>query len=143
MALDTRISNAAAIAACDAIVDLIDGDTPPGLLRIYADVIPTDVDTAVGAQVLCAELTFSNPAFNAAADGTPGGVAAADTITDDSSANATDTATWFRVVTGTANTAIIDGEVGTSGADMNLNTVSIVVSAVVSISAYTVTMPES
>jgi hypothetical protein len=143
MANSPRISNAAAIAACDAIVDLIDGDTPPGLLRIYDGTQATDPDTAVAAQVLLAELTFSNPAFGNAADDTPGGIATASAITDDSSANATGTASWFRIVTGTAFTAVLDGSVGTSSVDLTLNTASITSGDIVSVTSFTVTMPES
>lgn len=142
MALATRISNAAAIAACDAIVDLIDGGAGAGLLRIYDGTQATDPDTAIGAQTLLAELTLSDPAFGAAADAAPGGRATASAITTDASANATGTATWFRVVT-SAGTAVIDGSVGTSGADLNLNTVSIVSGASVAVTSWTFTVPES
>ena len=73
MALATRISNAAAKAACDAIVDLIDGGAGAGTCKIYTATQATDPDTAIGAQVLLATLTFSDPAFGAAADAAPGG----------------------------------------------------------------------
>jgi hypothetical protein len=142
MALATRISNAAAKAACDAIVDLIDGGAGAGLLRIYDGTQATDPDTAIGAQVLLAELTLSDPAFGAAADAAPGGRATASAITTDASANATGTATWFRVVT-SAGTAILDGSVGTSGADLNLNTTSIVSGASVAVTSWTFTVPET
>jgi len=145
MALDTRISGQAALDACDAVVDRYDLDTPPGLLRIYDDTAarPAGPDTAISTQVLLATLTMSNPAFGAAADQAPGARATASAITDDTSAAATGTAAFFRGVTGTAFTALIDGEIGTSGADMNLNTLAIVIGATVSITAWTIDMPES
>lgn len=142
MALNTTLSNAAAIDACDAIVDLIDAGSGAGLLRIYSGTQPANPDVAIGAQVLLAELTLSDPAFGNAADGTPGGVATASSITDDSSANATGTAAWFRVVDSDDN-AIIDGEVGTSGADLNLVSTSITATQSVSITSWTFTMPET
>ena len=142
MATATTISNAAAIAACDAIVDLLDAGAGAAKLRINDDTQPANPDVAVTTQVLLAELTCSDPAFGGAADGTPGGVATANAITDDTSANATGTATWFRVVD-SDDKAIIDGSVGTAGADLNLNTVSIVAGATVSVSSWTVTMPEA
>lgn len=142
MANATRISNAAAKAACDAIVDLIDAGAGAGKLRIYDGSQPADPDTAVSTQTLLAELTLSDPAFGAAADASPGGRATASTITEDSSANATGTASWFRVVDSDGN-AIIDGSVGTSGCDLNLVTTSIVATQPVQISSWTVTMPES
>jgi hypothetical protein len=72
MATATRISNAAAIAACDAIVDRVDLGGA-GKLRIYDGTQPADPDTAVSTQVLLAEITLANPAFNSATDANPGG----------------------------------------------------------------------
>lgn len=140
-----KIPNAAAIAACDAVVDRCEGGTPPALLRIYDGTAPTDADTAIGAQVLLAELTMSNPAFGAAADANPGGRATASAITSDASANATGTATWFRIVQGGTGTVICQGTVGAtgSGANLELATVSIVAAAIVAVSSLTITMPES
>ncbi len=142
MALQTTISNAAAIAACNAVVDLLDAGAGAALLRIYDGTQPTNPDVAITTEVLLAELTYSDPAFGAAADATPGGRATASAITDDSSANATGTASWFRTVDSNG-LAVIDGSVGTSGADLNLNTVSITSGATVSVSSHTVTMPET
>lgn len=138
MANNPQLTNAAASAAADAVVDAIDAGAGAGLLRIYDGTQAATADTAVGAQVLLAELTFSDPAFGAASNG----VATASAITQDSSANATGTATWFRVVTSTG-TAIFDGTVGTSGADLNLNTTSIVAGAAVSVTAFTYTQSKT
>ena len=141
MALATRISNAAAIAACDAIVDRLDlGGTAK--VRIYSGTQPTDPDTAIGAQVLLAELTCSATAFGSAADANPGGRATANAITADSSADAAGTAAWFRAING-SGTAVIDGSVGTSAADMILNTTTITLGANVSVSSWTFTVPET
>jgi len=141
------ISNEAALAACDAIVDLVDEGSSNGTVGIYADTRATDVDTAVGSQVLCARLAGSDPFFGNAADAAPGGRATANAITADTSADATDTATWFRVsATNDGSTPLddhIDGNVGTSDADMVLNTVAIVAGAEVNINSYTFTVGES
>lgn len=137
MAADPRITNAIASAMCDALVDAIDTGGA-GSIRIYDSTIPTDADTAVGAQVLLAEPVFNATAFGAASNG----VATANAITDDSSADATGTAAWFRIVNG-SGTTILDGTVGTSGEDLNLNTTSIVSGATVSITAFSVTMPKT
>ena len=141
MALNTRISNTTAIAACDAIVDRIDGGTGAGYIEIRTGAQPADPDTVVSGTLL-ATLPLSDPAFGGAADGTPGGIATANAVTDDSSADATGTAGYFRVFD-SSDTAIIDGECGTSGADMNLNSVAITSGAAVSVTSWTVTMPES
>ena len=140
MALNTRISNVAAIAACNAIVDLLDG--AGSTIKIYTASQPANPDVAIGAQTLLGTLTFATPAYGAAADANPGGRATANAITGDASADATGTAAWFRKAT-SGGTAHIDGEVGTSGADMNLNTISIVAGATIDITADTVTMPET
>jgi hypothetical protein len=106
-----------------------------GYLRIYDGTQPTTADTALGAQVLLAELRFSATAFgNAVA-----GVATANSITADSAANATGTASWFRVLGSDGTSVVYDGSVGTSSADLVLNTVSIVINASVSVTALTLT----
>lgn len=135
MAADFSITEAIASAMCNALVDAIDAGGA-GHLTIYGDTRAATTDTAVGAQTVCATLTFAATAFGAAS----AGVATAATITSDSSADNTDTATWFRITSG-AGTAIADGNVGTATADLILNTTSIVTGAVVSISAGTITVP--
>jgi len=141
---NTTIANGAAIAAADSVVDLLDAGTGAGLLRIYDGTQPANPDVAIGAQTLLAELTLSDPAFGAAADGAPGGVATASAITGDSAANATGTASWFRAVDSDSN-GVIDGDVTATsgGGDLELNTVSIVSGAAVDVTSWTVTMPES
>ena len=137
MAADPRLTNAAASAAADAVVDRIDTGGA-GTIKIYTGTIPTDADTAVGAQVLLATLTFSATAFGAAADG----VATAAAITSDTSADATGTAAWARIASG-AGTTQMDVTVGTSGEDINFNTVAFVAAATVSITSLTYTQPKT
>jgi hypothetical protein len=102
-----------------------------GLLRIYDGTRPATGGTAT---TLLAELTC-NATFAPSASG---GVLTLNAITSDSSANATGTATWFRITT-SGGTAIIDGNVSTSGSDLNLNTTSIVSGAAVSVTSFTIT----
>jgi hypothetical protein len=131
-----RITNAVATAMIDAGI----GDqSDTGYIRIYDGTIPTNADTAVGAQVLLAELRWNAAAFPSATNG----VITAAAITADSSANATGTAAWFRSLKSDGTTVLCDGTVSTSGADMNLNTTSITSGANVSISSATFTMPKS
>jgi len=105
-----------------------------GLLRIYSGTKPTNADTALGAQTVLAELALSSTF----ASGASGGVLTASSITADSSANLTGTATWFALTT-SGGTRIVDGSVGTSGEDLNLNTTSIVSGAQVAVSSLTIT----
>lgn len=144
MAVATRISNAAAIAACDEIVDLIDvgSSNANGQIKVYDGTQPANPDVAVSSQNLLATLELSAPAFGAAADDNPGGKATASSITSDSSIDLTGTAAWFRVLD-RDGTAIMDGSVGTSSADMILDSVALTAGETLSITSWTVTMPET
>ena len=102
------------------------------LLRIYSGTRPATGGTAT---TLLAELTC-NSTF---APGASSGVLTLNAITQDSSANATGTATWFRIVQSDGSTHVLDGDVGTSGSDLNLTTTSIVSGQPVSISSATIT----
>lgn len=138
MAADPRLTNAAASAAADAVVDRIDAGAGAGTIKIYTATIPTDADTAIGAQTLLATLTFSDPAFGSASNG----VATASAITSDTSADATGTAAWARIADSNGTT-VMDVTVGTSGEDINFNTVSFVSGATVAITALTYTQPKT
>lgn len=115
----------------DAITSLIDAGAGAGLIRIYNGTRPATGGTAT---TLLAELIMSDPSFPAAA----AGAMSANAVTNDSSANATGTATWFRVVDSAGN-FVMDGNVGASGSDLNLNTTSIVVGVEVSITQFDIT----
>lgn len=115
----------------DAIDDAVNAGAGAGLIRIYDGTRPATGGTAT---TLLAELTASDPMFGASASG----VLTASAITQDSSANATGTATWFRVVDSSGN-AVMDGNVGTSGSDLNLTTTSITATQPVSITSFVLT----
>lgn len=102
------------------------------LLRIYDGARPTTGGTAT---TLLAELTC-NATF---APGASGGVLTLNAITQDSSANASGTATWFRIVASNGTTHVLDGNIGTSGSDMNLTTTTIAAAQPVSITSFTIT----
>lgn len=132
MANNPNLSNLAANDAVDAIAAHLDS----GLLRIYNGTQPATADDALSGQTLLAELGFGAPAFGAGS----GGVATANAITPDSSANATGTATWYRCVKADGTTVICDGEIGTSGSDLNMNSVSIQAGAEVSVTGFALTI---
>lgn len=102
-----------------------------GFIRIYDGSRPATGGTAT---TLLAELTGASPF----AAGASSGVLTASAITQDSSANATGTAAWFRVVTSAA-AFVMDGNCGTSGSDLNLTTLSIVSGQPVQISSFVLT----
>lgn len=143
MANNFRISNAAAKALADAFDDAVNIGSTASTIAIRTGAQPADPDTAASGTLL-ATLTASDPMFGAAADANPGGRITASAITDDSSADATGTAGYFRIsATGSGADDVADGECGTSGADLNFNTLSITSGSTVSITSFTVTMPES
>ena len=120
------LPNATRSAACDAIVDLIDGGTGAGYLEFQTS-----------GSVEAATVTFSATAFGAASNG----VATAATITSDPDATG-GTVDRFQIFDGD-DTVILSGSVGTSGEDINLNTLTISADDVVAVSSLTVTMPAS
>ena len=135
MSLNLKLSETTVNAEADAHSALLNS----GYLRIYDGAQPANADAAIGAQVLLAELRFGATAFAAAS----GGVAAANTITSDSSANASGTATWYRTLKSDGTTVVSDGSVGTSGANLNLNSVAITAGAAVDCTAFVFTQPKS
>ena len=102
------------------------------LLRIYDGTRPATGGTAT---TLLAELTCSATFAPAAS----GGVLTLNAITQDSSANATGTATWFRIVQSNGTSFVMDGNVGTSGSDLNLTSTSITTGQPVSVTSFVIT----
>jgi len=145
MALNTRIANVIAIKMCDIAVDELDTGTVDGILVGRTGAQVADPDTTPVGTILF-EHDLATPAFGAAVDAAPGGIATAGAVADDISANATGTLGWLRGsssnVFPTPLDDLIDGEAGTSGADFNYNTLAIVIAATVSLTSWTVTVPE-
>jgi len=134
MAYDTRMSYAACNAENNALAALAN----TGYLRIYTATRPANADTAASGTLL-AELRLNATAFGASSNG----VITANPITQDSSADNGGTAAWFRVLQSDGTTVLWDGEVGTTGCDLNLNSVTIGAGATVSVTALTHTIPRS
>ena len=108
------------IVARNAELDALAPLANNGYIRIYSGSIPATPETAASGTLL-AELRFGATAFGAAASG----VITANAITEDSSANNTGTAGYYRALESDGTTALWDGTVGTSGADLNLNSTNI------------------
>lgn len=117
-----RIATIAAIAACDAIVDLVDSGGA-GKIEIRTGTAPTRCEDADSGTLL-AELTFSATAFGAASDGTDKASATANSISSDTSANNDGTAAHFRVKNGSGN-VVWQGTVGQGSGDLSLDSTSI------------------
>lgn len=100
-------------------------------LRFYNGTRPATAGTAT---TLLAELTCNATAFAAAASA---GVLTLNSITS-ATASTGGTATWFRIVT-SGGTFVVDGDVGTSGSDLNMSAVVFTLGATIAVSAYTIT----
>jgi hypothetical protein len=140
MALNPYLTQARGAAMLDNLVDAIDTGGA-GTIKFYTGTQAATANTALGAQVLLATLTFSATAFGAATAADPS-VATAAAITSDSSADATGTVTWCRWANG-SGTTILDCSAGAASGtfDIEFNTDAFVTGATVSITALTVTMP--
>ena len=114
----------------DEVAALVDAGAAGGKLVLYDGSRPATGGTATTE---VATLTFSSTAFAAAA----AGVLTANAITDDASATG-GTPTWFRVVDSDDN-FVFDGDVGTSGSDLNLNSTVIAAGSTVSVSSFVIT----
>jgi hypothetical protein len=132
MATNTHLSLASWNLALDAALNVLN----TGSLQIFTGTQPLTPDTALSGNTLLATLPLSATAFGASASATK----TANAITS-AAAVATGTATFFRAFKSDGVTAVIDGSVGTSGADLNLNTTAIVTGANVAVSSWTVSDP--
>ena len=104
-----------------------------GKLRIYDGTRPATGGTAT---TLLAELTLGSPFAPAAS----GGVLTANAITGDTSADATGTATWARLVTSaSAFVADISVSVTGGGGDLQLASASITTGVAVNVTSLTIT----
>jgi len=129
-----KISNLMRSAMCDALVDAIDTGGA-GSLQIRTGAAPTNT-TDADSGTLLATLAFGGTAFGAASSG----VATANAITSDTNVDASGTAAHFRIKNG-SGTVIMQGSVGTSGADINFDSVTFVAGGTAAISSLTVTVP--
>lgn len=112
--LSTTVRSSRATALNDAIGNA-------GLLRIYAGSVPANVAASVSGNTLLAELTCGTP-FGTVSSG----VLTAGSITQDSSADATGTASFFRLTT-SGGTAVAQGSVTATGGggDLTLSTTTV------------------
>lgn len=119
-------------AQADAITTTVGA---AGLLGIYSGTRPANVAAAITGTLL-AMVTMGSPW----AAGAAAGVVSPTVPQSDLSADNTGTATHFRQWKADGTTAVADGDVATSGADMNLNTVSLVAGGVFTITSFSATI---
>jgi len=112
MAHEIKVSTQAANLKADAFGVAMNA----GLIRVYQGVKPATGNAALGAAVLLGELNFGNPAFGAAVNG----LATANAITKDSSADNTGTAQFYRLFQSDGTTPMGDGTCGITGSGSDL-----------------------
>ena len=122
-----RLTQAAAIAALNAVVDLVDAGTPPGFLVLYTGAEPTHANDAAGTEVATCVLptnAFSAASYNGtnhAAEASLTGVA----IDPEATGNASPVA-YFRIQNA-AGTTIWQGTASaTEGDDLVLTPAAII-----------------
>lgn len=130
-----RLSNAAASAAADAVVDLVDGGASFGTIKVYTGSAPAGPGSAATGTLLLT-FTLKDPAYGSASNGVAtldvtGGITATGV--------AAGTAGWFRVADSNG-TAVFDGTVGT---DATFSTTSVTVGLVVQLTSGSYTQPTS
>lgn len=133
MAANPKLSTAARNGMGD---DLISRIGNAALIEFYDGTQPAGPGTAVSTQTKLGTLTGGSPFAGA----TSSGVITANAITQDSAADATGTATWARIKT-SGGTAVLDLSVGTSNADIIMNTTAIVAGGPILVNSLTITMP--
>ena len=133
----TRIPTNVRNAMANAAVDLIDAGPAAGTVQIRTGAQPASAGSAATGTLL-GTLTLSDPAFADAVNGT----ATAGAVTGDSSADASGTAGWFRVLDSTGAT-VMDGAISEAGGggDMILDKTAIVAGGTISVTSWTVTQP--
>jgi hypothetical protein len=121
---------------CNGIVDVMDQGSGAGKFKLYTGSQPGSVGGTYGT--LLGTCVASDPAFGNAATG----VATANAITSDTSADASGT-----VATGTMtdsdDNVLADYTCGTSGTDMIFDNATIVAGGIIAIPSVTVTQPIS
>lgn len=109
-------------------------------IKIYSGSVPSNADASNGGTLL-AELVCSSTPFGTYSDTGTAGRAAFATITSDSSADNTGTASFFRITT-SGDVVKAQGTVGTASADLVLTTTSITAGSIISISSAQIDLPE-
>lgn len=135
------ITNAVAQSMLIALGAQADAGTA-AVINIYSGTAPVNADAALSGNTLLAQLTCSANIFTGVADATDKARATLAAITPDSSADASGTATFFRILTQNAGTVIAQGSVGIATSDLILNTASITAGSQVSITSATIDLPE-
>ena len=123
-------------AIAQLIIDAFDAGSGPGTIEFYDGSMPAGPATAVTSQVLLGVLTCSDPSASAS-----GGVLTFASVTQDSAADASGTATWARVKDSTGSAVAdfdVTNEAGTGA--IKVNTTTIYAGGPIQMTSFTITM---
>ena len=151
MASNTEISYALVAAMLNNAVNaLLNEGTGPAIINIYSGTLPTNCEAAVSGTLLGTCVMNATP-FGAAADQAPGARITANAVTDETDAITGGTATHFRAYSSDAGTDAsklnchIQGSAGEAAdsTDLTLDVKLIVIAGSISVTAWTIDLPES
>lgn len=133
----TRLANATRSAMIAGIGARADAGSGPGTVQIRIGAQPASAESAATGTLL-GTLTLSDPSFGAPVNG----VATANAVTGDTSADAAGEAGWFRVLDSTGAT-VMDGSISEAGGggDMIVADSTTYVGSAITITSWTVTQP--
>ena len=120
-----KFPNGTCKAMLDALADLMDAGSGPGYFEIRTGTQPANPDSAATGTLL-GTCVANDPAFNSAQDTTGDATITANAIADDTSADNSGTAGWFRAYDSDDN-QVFQGDIGAiaSGDAMEIDDVSI------------------
>lgn len=132
--MTASLAQLAANAMADALTTYV-GST--GKIIIYDGDVPANADASLSSNTALATFTLGSSAFGSASSGTISLSGVPLTV----AADATGTASFFRITKSDGTTVVAQGSVGTSGAQLNLNTVAITQDVNVTITSGSINMP--
>jgi hypothetical protein len=133
----TKLTSLAARGMLDNLTARCSG----GTIKVYTGTRPASADDELPAGgILILAYDLPTPCFPASVDGNPNAVATANVL-GASVAEDSGVATWFRVES-SASVPVMDGNVGTTDADLILESTTIANGQSVSISSWIITLPE-
>lgn len=136
MANNPQFYDATVIAGVNTMTALLNSG---GVIQVYTGGQPANDGGLTGT--LLVTLTFGSTAFATATASANVVTATANAITSGTAGN-TGTAGYFALVKSDLSTVVATGSVGTSGADANFSTLSIVSGSVVACSSFTITQSQ-
>jgi hypothetical protein len=123
----------------NAMMDDVRTALAGGSIKIYDGTMPANANASLSGNTLLGTLGLASPAGSASSSGT----FTFGTITSDTDADATGSASFARLFQSDGTTVVCDCEVGTSGsgAPIILNTLSITIHGTISMSSGTLSIP--